>query len=66
MAMIDLKKWQNRTALAVLLGLLIFIAVLYVTPIFGFNISPQATQGSASVGGWFGELVPVQAGYTGG
>jgi hypothetical protein len=65
MAFIDLKKWQNRTAVAVLLGLLIFIAILSVTPIFGFNITAQATQGSATVGGWFGELVPVQAGYGG-
>ena len=63
MAIIDLKKWQNRTGLAVLLGLLVFILILSVTPIFGFNITPQTTQGSATVGGWFGELVPVQAGY---
>jgi hypothetical protein len=65
MALIDLKKWQNRTVVAVLLGLLIFIAILSVTPIFGFNITPQSTQGSATVGGWFGELVPAHAGYGG-
>jgi len=58
MAGIDFKKWQTRTAVAVLLGLIIFVTVLYVTPIYGFNITPQTTQGSSHVGGWFGELTP--------
>jgi hypothetical protein len=65
MAIIDLKKWQNRTGLAVLLGLLVFILILSVTPIFGFNISPQTVQGFANVGGNYGALTNVQAGYGG-
>lgn len=72
MAGIDFKKWQSRTVLAVILALIIFGAVISVTPIYGFNITPQTTQGSSFVGGWFGELVPtthgpnnVQTGYPG-
>jgi hypothetical protein len=65
MAMIDFKKWQTRTAGAVLLGLLIFILVLFVTPIYGFNIGPQTVQGFANVGGNYGALTNVQAGYGG-
>jgi hypothetical protein len=63
MAVINLNKWQNRTAAAVLLGLLVFILVLFVTPIYGFNISPQTVQGFSNVGGQYGALIPVQEGY---
>jgi hypothetical protein len=66
MALIDFKKWQTRTAFAVILGLIIFITVLSVTPIYGFNITPQATGGTSNVGGWFGELHPIEQGYSGG
>ncbi|MCX6007014.1 MAG: hypothetical protein NTZ34_07110 [Chloroflexi bacterium] len=65
MAIIDMKKWQNRTGLAVLLGLLVFILFLFVTPIYGFNITPQTVQGFANVGGNYGALTPVQEGYGG-
>ena len=67
MATIDFKKWQTRTVLAVIVALLIFGGVLFVTPIYGLNITAQTTQGSSTVGGWFGELVPtVHYGYSGG
>jgi hypothetical protein len=66
MAGIDFKKWQTRTAGAVLIGLLVFILVLFVTPIYGFNITPQTVQGFSNVGGNYGALTPVQAGYAGG
>jgi hypothetical protein len=63
MAGIDFKKWQSRTILAVILALIISGAVLSVTPIYGFNISPQSTQGTSYVGGSFGDLVPTHLGY---
>ena len=67
MALIDFKKWQSRTMLAVILALLIFGGVLYVTPIYGFNITPQSTPGASYVGGSFGNLVPpAHQGYAGG
>jgi hypothetical protein len=63
MAGIDFKKWQSRTILAVILALIISGAVLSVTPIYGFNINPQSTQGTSNVGGSFGDLVPTHLGY---
>jgi hypothetical protein len=63
MAGIDFKKWQSRTILAVILALIICGGVLSVTPIYGFNISPQSTQGTSTVGGSFGDLVPTHLGY---
>ncbi len=63
---INMKKWQNRTGLAVILGLLVFVLFLFVTPIYGLNITPQTVQGFANVGGTYGELVPINQGYTGG
>jgi hypothetical protein len=58
MAGINLKKWPYSIILAVVLALVIFSIVISVAPIYGFNITPGSTQGSSSVGGWFGELVP--------
>ncbi len=63
---IDMKKWQNKTILAVLLALIVIGAVFSVTPIYGFNITPGSVQGSAMVGGSHGELVPNTQGYGGG
>jgi hypothetical protein len=59
LAGIDFKKWQSKTILGVVLALFIFTIVLSVTPIYGFNITSQSTQGSSFVGGSFGELVPT-------
>lgn len=67
MAVIDFRKWQSRTILAVILALIIFGGILSVTPIYGLNITPQSTQGSSYVGGSFGNLIPLtHQGYTGG
>ncbi|MGA9048003.1 MAG: hypothetical protein WB588_03330 [Dehalococcoidia bacterium] len=69
MARIDINKWQSRTILAVIMGLIIFVTVFSVTPIYGLNITPQSTHGASYVGGSFGELVPTlpqHQGYGGG
>ncbi len=67
MATIDFKKWQSKTVLAIIIGLIIFGAVISVTPIYGLNITPQSINGSSYVGGSFGELLPVyHSGYSGG
>ncbi|MGD0354804.1 MAG: hypothetical protein ABSB31_05105 [Dehalococcoidia bacterium] len=67
MAGIDFKKWQYRTILATVVGIIIIVGVLSVTPIFGLNITPQSAQGASYVGGSFGDLVPTlpaHYGYT--
>jgi len=56
---IDFKKWPVRVVLAVLLTMVLFGAVISVTPIYGVNISPQSTTGSSNIGGSFGQLVPT-------
>jgi len=69
MAGIDFKKWQSKTILAIVMGLIIIVGVVSVTPIFGLNITPQSTQGSSYAGGWFGNLestLPGHYGYGGG
>jgi len=55
----DFTKWPARVVLAVLLTMVLFGAVLSVTPIYGVNITPQSTTVSSYIGGWFGNLVPT-------
>lgn len=63
----DFKKGPAGVILAVLLTMVLFGAVISVTPIYGVNITPQSTTGSSNIGGWFGNLVPTgQATYGGG
>jgi hypothetical protein len=67
MAGIDFKKWQYRTILATVVGIIIIVGVLSVTPIYGLNITPQSAQGASYAGGSFGNLVsttPVHYGYS--
>ncbi len=64
MAGIDFKKWQSKTILAIVMGLIIIVGVYSVTPIYGLNISPQSTHGTSFVGGSFGELVPTLPAHT--
>lgn len=59
MAKFDFKKWQSKTILAIVVGLIIIVGVLSVTPIYGFNITPQSAQGASYAGGSFGNLVPT-------
>ena len=59
MIKIDFKKWPVRVVLAVLLTMVLFGAVISVTPIYGVNITPQSTTGSSNIGGSFGQLVPT-------
>lgn len=67
MSALDFKKWPVRVVLAVLLTMVMFGAVISVTPIYGLNITPQSTTGSSNIGGSFGQLVPtVHATYGGG
>ena len=67
MISLDFKKRPVRVILAVLLTMVLFGAVISVTPIYGVNITPQSTTGSSNVGGHFGQLVPmVHTTYRGG
>ncbi|MCX6004847.1 MAG: hypothetical protein NT082_04165 [Chloroflexi bacterium] len=64
MIKLDFKKWSVRVILAVFFSLILFGTVFSVAPIYGVNITPQSTTGSANTGGWFGNLVPtVHNGY---
>ena len=67
MSSLDFKKWPVRVVLAVLLTMVLFGAVISVTPIYGVNISPQSTTGFSNIGGSFGQLVPTtHTTYSGG
>jgi len=59
MSKLDFKQWPVRVVLAVLLTMVLFGAVVAVTPIYGVNITAQSATGSSDVGGHFGQLVPT-------